>query len=243
MRRNTQCVFRLAVTIAAAFVLCTTTGRPASASSFSEVGSLSSTTDYVTFVLNLNFSGSLGLQTYGFGGGTNVAHDIIPAGGFDPFVALFAGTGPTATFLDGTSDGLSNYTSEPSACPPAGTVTLGSQSNDCGDVRLIFNGLAKGLYTILLSDAEYVPNAVFETNGQFQDGFLDFTPDALPFQTCDTSTTTCNTDTQNWALDILGPEGSTLVTPEPSAFAPTGVAILSAAWFALRRRVHRKQQF
>ena len=48
---------------------------------------------------------------------------MIPGGRFDPFVGLFQGTGPTALFLDGTADKLTNFTSEPPACPPAGLVT------------------------------------------------------------------------------------------------------------------------
>jgi hypothetical protein len=162
---------------------------------------------------------------------------VIPAGGFDPFVGLFAGTGDTATLLDGTSDGLSNYTSEPSACPPAGTVVLGSQSNACGDVRLVFSGLTPGLYTVLLSDAFYQPNAVFEVGGVFGDGFTDFTGDTLPLQTCDTETSTCLDDTLNWAVDISGPEESTLATPEPASIALCGIGLMAFAYAAFRRRL------
>ena len=219
-----------------AFAMCLAASHPASAGTFSETGTLAGPTDYVTFVLHLSFSGSLGLQTYSFGGGTNHDGTTIPAGGFDPFVGLFAGTGDTATFLDGTSDGLSNYTSEPSACPPAGTVTLGSQSNACGDVRLVFSGLTAGLYTVVLSDAFYQPNAVYEIGGVFGDGFTDLTGDTLPLQTCDTSTSACIDDTQNWALDIFGPEGSTLVTPEPASIALSGIGLMAFGYLALRRR-------
>jgi len=54
------------------------------------------------------------------------------SGGFDPFVGLFSGTGPTALFLNGDSDILSNYTP---GCPPAGTLTVGGVSGQCGDVN------------------------------------------------------------------------------------------------------------
>ena len=137
-------------------------------------------------------------------------------------MGLFAGTGPSATFIDGTSDSLSNYASEPSACPPAGTLTVGSQSNACGDVRLQFTGLSAGLYTILISDAGFDPTAVFEANGELGDGFTDFTSDTLPFTTCDTSTSECIDDTGNWALDIAAPEESSILsTPEPGSLAIT----------------------
>jgi hypothetical protein len=36
-------------------------------------------------------------QTWGFGGGTNASDTVIPAGGFDPLIALFTGPAATAT--------------------------------------------------------------------------------------------------------------------------------------------------
>src|ERR1700691_3201856 len=64
----------------------------------------------------------LTLQTYGFGGGTNQNGIVIPAGGTDPFVGLFFGTGAGATFINGTSLDLTNYSSFV-ACPPANSVS------------------------------------------------------------------------------------------------------------------------
>ena len=73
----------------------------------------------IAFVQQLKFSGIGGVQTYGFGGGNDLASDAIPAGGFAPFAGLFAGTGPMATPIDGASVILTDYSAEPSACPPA----------------------------------------------------------------------------------------------------------------------------
>ena len=64
-------------------------------------GTLSSPEDTVLIPLNLLTGGMVTLQTFGFGGGTNAAGTVVPAGGFDPFVGLFYGTGPTALFLNG----------------------------------------------------------------------------------------------------------------------------------------------
>jgi hypothetical protein len=155
------------------------------------------------------------LQTYGFGGGTNAAGSGIPAGGFDPFVGLFLGTGPSAFFINGTSDILTN---DSPGCPPAGTLAIGSVAGQCGDVTLQFTGLAAGTYTVLLSDGEYIPAAVYETSGQLGDGFVDFT--AGVFQTC-VDANDCNTDTANWALDVTAPGGGTS-TPEPGSLALVG---------------------
>ena len=51
----------------------------------------------------------LAFQSYGFGGGTNAGGIVIPSGGFDAYLSVFAGTGPSATFLASNDDGT---------CPP-----------------------------------------------------------------------------------------------------------------------------
>jgi hypothetical protein len=195
----------------------------------SDTGSFSTPEDLFLLPITLTSTGNITLQTYGFGGGTNAASTLIAPGGFDPFVGLFEGTGATALFLDGTADNLSNYGSEPSACPPAGLVTIGSVPGQCGDVQLVFTGLAAGTYTVLLSDANYVPNAVYETTGYLGDGFSDLTGGSLPFQTC-YDATDCNTDTTNWALDITTTGTTSTSTPEPASFLLVGLALLTGRW-------------
>lgn len=202
----------------------------------SETGTLSSPEDTFTMTINLATGGNVTLQTYGFGGGTNAAGTVIPAGGFDSFVGLFSGTGPTALFINGDSDILSNYTP---GCPPAGTVTIGSMANQCGDVGLVLPGLGPGTYTVLLSDAEYVPNAVFEVAGMLGDGFTDFTGGV--FQTCvDANTCIPQPDTANWALDITEPSASAPSVPEPGAFGLAGLGLAFAAGASeVRRRLKK----
>jgi hypothetical protein len=193
--------------------------------------------DTVTLVLNLPFAGGFTLQTYGFGGGTNLASELISPGGFDPFAGVFQGAGPAAAFIDGTSDLLANYTTEPSACPPAGLVTIGSVTGQCGDVALSFSNLTAGLYTIVLSDALYYPAAAGELPPAYLgDGFDDLTAGSSGFQTC-YDANDCNTDTGNWALDInVAEDGATLVTPEPASFGLTGLGLLCAACLGFRLR-------
>ena len=77
--------------------------------------------------------------------------------------------------------------------------------------------LLPGSYTLLLSDALFVPNAVFD-NGTLGEGFSDFTGGA--FQTCNTDSsgaTTCATDTANWAFDLTTSGGTTVPSPEPGS--------------------------
>ena len=79
------------------------------------------------------------IQSWGYGGsasapgGTNAAGTVIAAGGFDPYISLFSGTGINATFLSSNDDGL---------CPPATRV-----SGFCLDPTLTIN-LPAGSYTL-----------------------------------------------------------------------------------------------
>lgn len=194
--------------------------------SLSLTGTLATPEDIVVQTVTIGAGQNIAIQTWGFGGGLNAASALIPAGGFDPFVGLFQGTGPTAFFLDGTADNLSNYTSEPSACPPAGLVTIGSVTGQCGDVNLQFTGLAAGDYTVLLSDANNLPVALFETTGFLGDGFSDLT--AGVFQTC-FDANNCNSDTANWAMDITTSGGT---VPEPASFVLTALGLAVVARFS-----------
>jgi hypothetical protein len=206
----------------------------ASACSFGETvsytGALSNPEDTAAISVTLSADGSIVLQSYGFGGGINAAGTTIAAGGFDPFVGLFSGTGDGAVFVDGTSDILTNYTP---GCPPAGTVMLGSTAT-CGDVNLQFTGLAAGTYTVVLSDGAYLPAALFEDpGGVLGDGFFDLTGGV--FQTCDTNGD-CNDDTADWALDITTSGTSAAPpVPEPASveLAATGV-LLVVGWMYCR---------
>jgi hypothetical protein len=202
------------------------------ADTISRTGMLASPEDTVLIPIVLTSAGDVTLQTYGFGGGANAAGTTIAAGGFDPFVGLFSGTGDGAVFVDGTSDILTNYTP---GCPPAGTVLLGGSAT-CGDVNMQFTDLTAGTYTVLLSDGEYIPFATFEgPGGTFGDGFVDFT--AGVFQTCDTNGD-CNNDTANWALDITTSAGTTpSPTPEPPSVELVFTATaLAGAWMYRRNR-------
>jgi hypothetical protein len=210
--------------------------RICGADTISLTGTLLNPEDTALIDFTLGAPGTVTLQTYGFGGGINAAAMTIPAGGFDPFVALFSDAGVGAILVNGTSDVLSNYSS---GCPPAGTVTIGSVSGQCGDVDLVFAALPAGAYTILLSDGEYLPNAVFEVSPAFlADGFTDLTGGV--FQTC-YDTANCNADTANWALDITAPSGT--FSPEPASMMLAGLGVClvygcSAEGFQ-RKEIHR----
>jgi hypothetical protein len=205
----------------------------------SYTGTLTNSTGDYELTLSVSGAEDVTVQTWGFGGGTNAAGDTIAAGGFDPFIGLFSGTGASANILTdgsgdphGTSDALSNFASF-AGCPPARTMDIGGVV--CGDITMSV-ALAAGTYTLLLSDAAYLPNAVFD-NGTLGEGFTDLTGGA--FQTCNTDmtgATTCANDTGNWAFDVTT-SSKAVSTPEPAGLASliVGLGVLTVG--GRRRRL------
>lgn len=199
------------------------------AGAISCTGSLNSPEDIFTETFTLAATSTITVQTYGFGGGTNAAGTMIPSGGFDPLVALFSGTATSATVLmsggNAIADADSFSTYSNSGCPPAGEITVGSVPNNCGDDKLTAT-LGSGTYTLLLTDANFLPIPVNPGIGGPVDltdttsnnygsstmtgAYTDAT--AGVFQTCVTLTD-CNTDTANFAVDILEAPAA---VPEPA---------------------------
>jgi len=179
MRKFTHCRYKTG-RLLAVFVIAL---APAAvqADSFSYVGTLANSNAVVEETFTLSAPATIGLQTWGFGGGTNAAGNPIAAGGTDPFLGIFMDSGGTSTILTdglgnpyGTSADLSNY-GAPNfvGCPPAGAPTIGG-SPQCGDITMTLPSLAAGTYTVLLSDGEYTPVAVSD-NGTLGEGFNDVT--------------------------------------------------------------------
>lgn len=214
-----------------------------SAESLSYTGTLSSPEIAFQTTFTLPAAGSVTFQTWGFGGGINAAGQVIPAGGFDPLIALFSGSGPTANIVvDGSSNPLAdadNLSNPPWSfvgnCPPAGTVAIGS-NNDCGD-DFMQTPLPAGTYTLLLTDANYIPQAIFD-NGTLSEGFVDLTGGV--FQTCDPGSGACINPNGNYAVDIVSDQQIlTSTTPEPSTFLLlcSGLALLAGAKLLNPRRI------
>lgn len=141
-------------------------GASAPASAASLVGELdpNNAQDVVLYPFTLSSAGSVTIQSWGYGGsagapgGTNAAGAVIAGGGFDPYVSLFSGTGPTATFVASNDDGL---------CPP-GTIADAL----CGDSTLVTAVLPAGSYTLAVSAFLNMSLAENLGSGTLGDGFV-----------------------------------------------------------------------
>jgi hypothetical protein len=213
-------------------------GAGAARADSSFTGTLATPESTFDVVLNLSSAATITLQTYGFGGGVNQAGTTIPPGGTDPFLAIFAGAG--ATILTdgsgnpfGTSLSLSNYDNPLDltggqdfvGCGPANTVSDFGDTT-CGDITMTLSSLAAGTYTIVLSDGQYIANAVYD-NGTLGEGFTDLTGGVFCNTEDGDTGTPCPNTSGAYALDITGlPSGSTTTTtPEPATLLLIGMGL------------------
>ncbi|MEG9435654.1 PEP-CTERM sorting domain-containing protein [Edaphobacter sp. HDX4] len=196
------------------------------ADDFSFTGTFNSINDVQLFTFTVGASSNVVLRTWSYAGGVNAQGQTIAAGGFDPILALFQGTGSSAVYIGQNDDGGSAV--------PADPVT-GAHF----DTYLAQNSLAPGDYTVSIMDY-----ANFATGPTLGDGF---TGGALVDSDCSIGTGTfCDATNHfrdsHWAFDILGVEAATTPdqpptspVPEPSTIALLGSGLLGMAQFARRR--------
>lgn len=123
----------------------------ASAADFSFSNNLASDNAVATFTFSIVAPATVTLRTFSFGGGTNAAGTSIPAGGFDPILAVFDDTGD---LVDQNDDGN---------CPP---LTVDTVSGDCYDTYLELASLPAGDYTVTVMQYDN-----FATGPNLSDGF------------------------------------------------------------------------
>ena len=124
--------------------------------------------------------GTIIIQSLGYGGssngsilaatGRNLAGNVIPAGGFDTIVSLFAGAA-------GGGGARINFNDDGTCAPRFGATDAGI----CFDSTLVINGLAAGTYTVSLTAFANFPGATETTpytgggsfNGRTQNFAID----------------------------------------------------------------------
>jgi hypothetical protein len=196
-----------------------------SADDFSFTGNFSGINDVQLFTFTVGSNSNVVLRTWSYAGGVNAAGQNIAAGGFDPILALFQGTGASAVFVDQNDDG------------PTGTVAEDPVTGAAYDTYLAVNNLTPGIYTVSVMDY-----ANFANGPTLGDGF---TGGALPDSDCGAGPGTFCDFTgafrdSHWAFDILGVESATTPPPtspipEPSTIVLLGSGLAGLANVARRR--------
>lgn len=182
--------------IAAAFLA--TGSVSALAANVSYTGNLAGDNEVALFTFTLAVPTNVTLRTWSYAGGTNAAGNLIVAGGFDPIVSLFFGTGSLALLIGASDDGIG--------------VPVDPASGNAFDSLLeVFALQPAGVYTVALSQS-----ANFANGPTLGDGFLG------------AGNPNFDGRTSAFALDILGANAFSVPLPGTLALFMLGLAAVGA---------------
>ncbi len=205
--------------MAAAYILF---GGVSWASTFSFTGSFASDDQLQEFTFTLSSPATVTAVTWSYAGGTNQAGMAIPAGGFDPWLAIFDSSGNLVQSVDN------------GAC---GQVGMDLSTGSCFD-SFISQSFSPDTYTLILSESDNQPFDNQLADGYTRTGQGDFTGGEFGCSNgsfCDANSAN---RTAAWAVDIDNVDiASETGVPEP------GTMLLGAAGLVgiieLRRRYRK----
>lgn len=188
---------------------------PVQAATVSYTGTFLQDDDLASFAFTVSTPGTVIIQTFGYAGGINGAANLIAAGGFDPTITLFDGSGALLLFQDDDT-------------PECNVVAADPVTGECFDVYLT-TILAAGSYLAVISQFDNYAIGPNLSDGFTQDGAGNFTSvfGCEPGVFCDVD---ADDRTGAFALDITTPNA---VVPVPAAAWLFGGAL--AALLRLRR--------
>lgn len=199
----------------------------ARASTISFTGTFAADDDVQLFTFDLVTAGTVTITTFGYAGGTNGAGSTITAGGFDPDIAVFQGTGPSASLIGMNSD---------AGC---GTANADPTTGACWDSQLVLTLLPAGTYTLALTQYANVALGGLLSDGFSQVGMGNFTGPMFVGAAGAFIDANLAQRTGAWAVDIAGVNGAFInggpaPVPEPGSIVLLATGL--AAAFGYRRR-------
>ncbi len=228
------------------------------AASFSFAGTFTHDTDlqFFTFTL-LNPTPNVTLRTWSYSGGANAAGQVIPSGGFEPYLNLYLSDGSQM------NPGASGPCTVPLTGNPVADLLPDPTTGACGDVyypttKSFPGGIwSAGTYTLVLSTfanpgignlpdgffAEQVLGQPVPSNFTCQVGSPGFqgNPPTVPVDQpfCDGFSPGVQRN-GNWALDILNVNSAAELSsaPEPGSLS---LGMLGGLYFLAKRIFHSRR--
>ena len=161
--------------------------NPARAANFSFRGNLSGPDDVQLFTFALSSITTVTLRTWSYAGGVNAAGDTIARGGFDPILALYAGTTASAVKIEENDDG--------------GPSRVSADITGAHFDTWLQAVLNPGTYTVAVSQFAAYSSGLTLGDGFGPSGFSTFRD------------VTDSERTSAWAFDVLDVEAAAVVPP------------------------------
>jgi hypothetical protein len=202
-------------------LLALTSTRVGIAASFSFTGTFQKDDNVALYTFNLSAPSTVTLETWSYGGGTDVAGAAIRGGGFYTALSLFNGAGSLVDY------------SVPGTCPPGNVDPVSAQ---CGDGFLKETLSSSGTYVVALTEYLNFPNGLTLSDGFVESGMGNYSGPLCGVSGPFFDPFVCDQRTGNYELDIVGVTRASSV-PEPAVIWTTGSALLGCLLMAAFRKL------